>query len=453
MASATAKPTEKDDTLYDTIIVGAGIAGLHVALELRKRGEKVLVLEKYGSVGGRASTYKHTLDGKKIQWEAGAGRISSRHTLLRGLIEKYGLTWMPIGGSVQYKAAWNTPLEPNAFEPAFPVFLDTIAGLPEEDLRRHTIRQLLERVHGPQKADGYLVRNPYRAEVDTMRADMALELFRGELGGKEEYGICVEGLSAVIEGLRGDLEKKGTRILERHELVGVLKGDDGLTLSVRVGPAREGTGRPDTTFHARRVVLAIPSAAAERLEPVKSWEGMRRLKMVPLLRIYGVFPKGEDGKLWYEKYGGRLVTAGPVRYFIPGNPKTGTAMISYTDSQDAEHWMGRIDAHGEHAVGQEVLAELRRLLEPSIPPMEFVKAHAWKHGCTYWLPGEYTPKELSRRAAMGPVEGWPIHLVGESYSTRQGWIEGALEHADLFLGSRASRSRSRSRSRKSRNRR
>jgi glycine/D-amino acid oxidase-like deaminating enzyme len=440
---SAAKEPEKDDTLYDTIVVGAGIAGLHVALELRKRGEKVLVLEKYGSVGGRASTYKHVVEGKKVQWEAGAGRISSRHERLRGLMRRYGLTWLPIGGSVQYKAAWNTPLEPNAFEPAFPVFLDTLAGLPEEDLRGHTIRQLLERIHGPQKADGYLVRNPYRAEVDTMRADMALELFRGELGGKESYGVCAEGLSAVIEGLRANLEKKNVKILERHELVGIQRGGAaaGLTLSVRVGPVREGTGRPDTTFRAGRVVLAIPSVDAERLEPVKSWEGFRRLKMVPLLRIYGVFPKGDDGKLWYEKYGGRIVTAGPVRYMIPGNPKTGTAMISYTDSQDAEYWMERIDEHGEYPVGQEVLAELRRLLEPSIPPMEFVKAHAWRHGCTYWLPGDYTPKEMSRRAASGPVEGWPIYLVGESYSTRQGWIEGALEHADIFLEGRGSRSR------------
>lgn len=438
----------KDDTLYDTIIVGAGIAGLHIALELKKESPatKILVLEKYGVIGGRASTFKHSLDGKQVQWEAGAGRISSRHTRLRSLLDRYGLTWSPIGGTVQYKASWNTSLEPNAFEPAFPVFLDTIAGLPAEDLERHTIRQLLEKVHGPQKADGYLIRNPYRAEVDTMRADMALDLFHGELGGKESYGICVEGLSAVIAGLRTDLEKRRVEIRERHELVGVRRSAGGVELSVRVGPAREGTGRPETTLQARRLVLAIPSPAAAKIEAISSWEGFRRLKMVPLLRIYGVFPKGADGKVWYEKYDGRIVTAGPVRYIIPGNPKTGSVMISYTDSQDAEYWMERIDAHGEYAVGKEVLEELRKLLEPSIPPLEFVKAHAWKHGCTYWLPGDYSPKEMSQAAAKGPVAGWPIHLVGESYSTRQGWMEGALEHADLFLR-RAGRSLSRSKSR------
>jgi hypothetical protein len=42
-------------------------------------GDKVVVVEQYKELGGRASTFHQEVDGKKLQWEAGAGRISENH--------------------------------------------------------------------------------------------------------------------------------------------------------------------------------------------------------------------------------------------------------------------------------------------------------------------------------------------------------------------------------------
>lgn len=39
--------------MYDAIVIGAGIAGIAVALRLRKQGKTVLVLEKNSYVGGK----------------------------------------------------------------------------------------------------------------------------------------------------------------------------------------------------------------------------------------------------------------------------------------------------------------------------------------------------------------------------------------------------------------
>jgi monoamine oxidase len=440
----------KVDDTYDVVIVGGGMAGLRIATELLRRGEQTVALyEKYGGVGGRCWTYKGKVDGTPIQWEGGAGRISSKHRRVLELIQRYRLRLIPIGSGLKYKESSTAPFEPNLFEPAIPALLDPLAGLPKEDLGRATIRQLLGRVNGAGLAEDYLERFPYRSEVETMRADLALQSFREEMRSHEGYSICREGLSSLARAMRKDIERRGGAIRTGHQLVGfkgVGTAKANPLYEVEFAAGAEGGAKEKVTVLARRLILAIPSAALEEVEglpaPLAGWRGLRRLKMTPLLRFYGAFPLESNGKPWWdaEDAGGstRVVTPDPVRYFIPGGTfggKVATCHMSYTDSRDAEPWLKMLEEHGEKAAGEEMLGGLRRLLKPNAPPPLFVKAHAWKEGVTSWLPGPYDAAEYSREALHPCPEDLPrVHLCGESYSLRQGWIEGALEHADALLG-------------------
>ena len=403
---------------YDVIVIGSGVAGLYLAVELlRKKRRRVVVVEKYKELGGRAYTFKQVVDGKKLQWDAGAGRISENHHMVRELMRRYKLTWVPIVGGVKYIEGHGAVAEPDYFDDGVPVFLQPLWSLPEEELRTSTVRQILTKIHGSAKAEEYLIRFPYRAEADTMRADMALELFTHEFRRKEGYGVCGEGMSAIVDGLREELEAKGGTILKEHTCARVEQA--GPKSSVKVTCMKDDS---PVVLESKQCVLAVPVEALKKIEPFDAWKrGTKHLAMKPLLRFYGVFPE-----VWAKE---RIVTANPIRYVIPGNPKIGSVQMSYTDSQDAEHWKEKLDQIGEKAVGEEMLGELRRLVSPSIPPPTFVKAHYWKHGATYWLPGDYDPKEESH-AAYKPLSNMPaVHVCGESFSVRQGWMEGALEHA------------------------
>ena len=422
---------EKDaEPNYDVIIIGSGIAGLYCGVELLRKGPRhlrVAIAERSGRLGGRAYTYR---GGGHGGWDAGAGRISRQHRHVLDLMRRYRLRFIPIGSDVAFKGTAAAPLEPNPFEAALPVMMDTLAGLPTEDLARNTVRQLLTKVHGPAATDQYLIHFPYRAEVDILRADIAMEVFRGEMGTHEGYGICAGGLTGLVEGLAEEFKRRGGTILLEHELKDVEPAVAAVKCSFVL---RGGGAKP---IMARHAVLAIPSAAAEKIPALRGWKTLRHLRMSPLVRIFAEFPAPADGAPhWFQAYAGTVVTAGRVRFMIPGSPKKGYAQISYTDGSDAEYWIERIRERGEEAVAREVVQELREWLDPTIPSPTFVKAHIWSDGTTYWLPGTYDPAAESRAAVRPLPAAMPsLWACGESYSMRQAWLEGALEHAELMLG-------------------
>jgi monoamine oxidase len=108
-------------------------------------------------------------------------------------------------------------------------------------------------------------------------------------------------------------------------------------------------------------------------------------------------------------------------------------MTSYTDSTDTRPWKKIYDEGGDAALGPAVMTGLRKLF-PDIENPTFFKSHYWKHGCSYWLPGLYEPEEESRKIMYPIPFRFPnVYVCGESYSMRQAWIEGALEHAEQML--------------------
>ena len=74
--------------MYDAVIIGAGLAGLEAARDLRARGLRVIVLEARDRVGGRVENIVLP-DGSYL--EMGGQWIGSGFDALRELIAHYGL--------------------------------------------------------------------------------------------------------------------------------------------------------------------------------------------------------------------------------------------------------------------------------------------------------------------------------------------------------------------------
>lgn len=416
---------------YDIVIIGAGMAGLHVALEAIRKWPKarICVADKYKFIGGRAFTYSGKVDGVSYQWEEGGARISTKHSLMMGLLKKYKITPVPISNERDYKESGAYAAEPPLFDECRAIYLEPLEDLPNFVLGNTTIRGLLKRLVKPAELETFLTRYPYRAEFNTMRADLALRVFREEFSQNEKYVVCKEGLSELVERMREDFLKRGGTVLVQHELV-----EMGEHAIFKKGAPSEGESRPDVILEAKKFVFALPSEALKHIAAFRGWPTLRRLVMKPLLRVFAVFPAGSDGKRWFSRMP-KVITAQAPRCIIPQNSENGSIQISYTDSEDAQPLLRILDSDGEEALGRKLVEDLRTLFgDLDIPDPLFVKAYPWKNGVSYWLPGNYDPYLESRRAIRPfPREHPDWFVCGESFSVRQCWIEGALEHAQQVV--------------------
>ena len=91
------------------VVVGAGLAGLTAALDLRAAGWDVVVVEARQRVGGRVHTLYGGEDGvpfeRGMHAEAGGESIDDNHTAIQALLRRFGIATERRGGSTTDRAA------------------------------------------------------------------------------------------------------------------------------------------------------------------------------------------------------------------------------------------------------------------------------------------------------------------------------------------------------------
>jgi monoamine oxidase len=394
---------------YDIIIVGAGVSGLYLGIELKKRypQKSCCILEKYSETGGRINTFHtnvHSIG--PVQWESGAGRIATTHRMILSLIKRYRLHTFPM-----------TSAE-SSFELLKQIYLEPLKNLPIAVLQCHTLFELLCKIYGEKEACDFAVKFPYTSEISVLRADRAFISFDNEMKSTQHFLGCKEGIAAITNKMAEEFIQLGGSIQYNTAINEVYSKNATTHLLTK-----------NTTFTAKdKCILAVTSTALKGITGLSNLPVLNKLCMQPLLRIYAVFPVNGKKISWFSGMS-RVVTASPIRYFIPINSEKGIAMISYTDGADTKNWMDipanlRLNA---------VMTALRALFPGiMIPDPLYSKEHYWGNGCTYWKPGKYDVAKESD-ASVKPFKNRNIYLCGESFAENQCWIESALEQAVKVL--------------------
>jgi len=270
------------DIRCDTIVIGAGIAGLAAARTLAAAGQSVVLIEAGSRVGGRILTVRDAATDLPI--ELGAEFVHGRPPELLNLIREAGLTlYERTGEFVCYE---NGRLGDCAFfDGAFEVLEDLPASpdIPFSEFLAQ--KQLPERV--AVRAKGYV--EGFNAADATLIGTAALrkqQQAEDEIEGDRSFRV-VEGYDRIAAFLLDRFTATGGR-LYLNSPVAAIAWKSG---EVRVTTANHAI--PE--IHANRVVIAVPLGVLQSgsphitPQPSASIAAIRKLAMGVATRITLIF--------------------------------------------------------------------------------------------------------------------------------------------------------------------
>jgi monoamine oxidase len=435
------------------VVIGAGIAGLVAAYELKRAGHEPVVLEAQQRVGGRVYTMRGFAPG--LYGEAGAMRIPRVHDLTLGYCAEFGLELRPfvmgnpkalvyVGG--QRMTATQAEADPVrlAFDLAAHERGRSFAEMWDEstaDLRallerdedagweqilhdhdQYSLREFLEARGWSEGAiEMYGVMNFVESDLD----NAVIEEFR------ESLGRAFEDMQEIVGGM--DLlpaafyARVAQHVRFGAEATAIEQDPDGVTVHYRTlaGRASERSAYAICTlpFSVLRHVEIRPRFSREKQRAIRQLNYSESTKV--LFQVRRRFWETEDGIV-----GGTTVTDLPVRRIVyPSHPPAGgedrgVLLASYTWSQDATRWAA-MDPESRLEQAIEDVAQIH----PSVrDAYEGGASHAWStdpHAAgafALFAPGQQTQLQSDIVQPEGRV-----HFAGEHCSLHHAWIQGALE--------------------------
>lgn len=398
------------------IIVGGGISGLYSALKLLDLGfMNIEIYEAKDRLGGNIYTHYD----KDIQLEAGGARFNKYHHTLLKLLKRFNLTTIPNPNKKVYKSVLCTDSK-TINDPSYNYIKKVIEfsdKLSKEDLLQLTFGQLCDMVLGPKKGKLLVQSFGYNAEFLVANAYASIEIFKEDFNLDTEYYNCKEGLSELVKRMSDYLINNGVKIHTNKILIN-------FSYKTKFKLYFE-----DQTILCDYLVLALPKNQLIKFNYFNSYQKdlFNSVTSISLHRIYAQY-NSINNKVWFEKTK-RTTTDINIRQFIPIDYTKGIAMISYSDLMDADYWKTFAD-QGIEKLQHQLTTQLKLLFNNyHEDTLKWILSFYWKEGVHSWNVGadpKFIQSEIKR---IHPK----LFIVGESFSKRQGWIEGALNTVDDMI--------------------
>lgn len=265
------------------------------------------------------------------------------------------------------------------------------------------------------------------------------------------------GYQELPERLARELDQAGVAIRRYHALSHIdrARGGNGLHLAIDANGTRE-------ELESERLVLALGRHALDKLvdsSPVLVGTSLsNHLEAVtgqPACKIFLTFqdpwwrnvPEG-PGRIEHGTYAVSHTDL-PLRqcYYLGMDDISGEGLMlaSYADGQAVEFWQALMADSGRsrqlrcelsHQALEEIRIQLSKMHNVEVPRPSAGVFVNWTlppygGGWHNWQPGW---KSWNTTAVMTrPVAELDLHVCGEAYSEAQGWVQGALESAEIML--------------------
>lgn len=407
---------------YDTVIIGAGAAGLAAGRKLHDAGQSILIVEARDRIGGRIWTDTTFAD---FPVEFGAELIHGESAVTHELVQAAGFHTLPAPRKPLLQ--WGTTKGATL-----------IADLPPD--QRQTIAALLTAYHQlPTQANlatdealtDYLYRHGFTptaiemadvlfaqtccAPITTLScADLVREMMVDH-AGLEEFRI-VEGYGALLAAYSAGLP------IQLNSPVHV----------IRRNLADIAVVTEQTTHHARRVLITVPVGVLQAngitfepsLIPSKQ-AAISAFRTEAATKLLYRFTE----PLWDESLAYMVHTGIAARWWTPGYARPGTAVLCcFVTAKRAQ----KIDALTEDAALKVGLDELAQLLNRADVHEKCIAAKRVAWAYDPYARGGYAhipPGAAAARPILAQPEGSMLFFAGEAtaYDTNPQTVHGAIE--------------------------
>jgi monoamine oxidase len=419
---------------YDHIVVGGGISGLYFAYQMIKQNPDylILVLEKSHRLGGRVCSKTIQINSQSVTYDAGAGRLFKEHLLVGKLIEELGLS-EKIRTITNSPTIYRTIGKPDQIFDQSELMRDLDKKIQEDILTRSenvVYRELLN-------TNLYEVIKVYLGKD---RADMALKM----CVYVDEFIDCnaVDGIKLLNEKdvsdfytLTGGLGQIIDRMVKKLSKCITIQTNSGVVWVNLGNKMMNEIGTEDgTQYKCKNLVIACPKDSIKKIHfnrisssgQFKLFNMLDMVRTIPLVRVFAHFPVPIGETAWFDGLG-KHTTDPPIKFVIPMDPKLGLIQIAYCGSINARI-IGALYKRGEL---KEYLENYFRKLYPievlkkPIPAIERIYFEPYDIGVHHWDYGYLGEK--NHKLMIQPWDNQSVYIVGEAYSIKQDWIEGALE--------------------------
>lgn len=226
---------------HDTIIIGAGPAGLYAAYLLTKQGRKCLVLEARDRIGGRA----HSIQASGLEMiETGAEFIHGRLPLSLALLDEAGLSYTPVTGRwVTIKGGMAAPDDEG---PHWDEFMSVLGKLEEDiSLQAFLDRHFIDNKYAALRDRAIAFAEGYDS-ADAARVSARALFEEWSASGADQFRVD-QGYSALMNFLAAEIRGAGSEIRLNTEISRIDSESD-LLVARSSGEA----------FYGNEVIVGVP---------------------------------------------------------------------------------------------------------------------------------------------------------------------------------------------------
>lgn len=405
---------------YDVIIVGAGISGLYSAYNIKKLNpnKSICILEsnRRQYIGGRIGN--DVFYGSTIVRGAGVGRQST-DKLLQKLLHELHIDFHPKIVNMNYSKLIKNPMNIQK------MLLELREEYEKYKIKPSiTFKKFVKPYLGDTLYKKFIVSSGYS---DYENEDVFEVLYHYQMDdngpGWTSLSIpwkkLIEALVAKIGATNIKTTKKVT-IIEKIEnkpclfLVETEKGEQ---------------------FISNKVIVATRINSTQKLVVNGSKHNSiyQSVHGQPFLYVYAKFTQKSADilKTFVPFY---TIVPGPLQKMVPMNPEKGVYMIAYCDNKNADYLKDFVSNVPQNRTFFEKEVENALGIESGSLKIIAIKDYYWPIGTHYFDPldkTKFTSRNDFLNKAQHPENG--MLVVGEAFSIRQGWTEGALSSVQAVL--------------------